>query len=140
MADLAIAGEHAKFNLAYTAVGLTPDCGTSFLLPRAVGVRRTMELMLLNRALSAQEALNWGLVNRVVADAKVLDEALAIAAQLASGPTHAYGKVKRLIAQSLGAFESQMVLEAETIASQAASPEGAEGINAFLEKRRPVYP
>jgi 2-(1,2-epoxy-1,2-dihydrophenyl)acetyl-CoA isomerase len=140
MADLAIAGERAKFNLAYTAVGLTPDCGTSFLLPRAVGVRRTMELMLLNRALSAQEALNWGLVNRVVADAKVLDEALAIAAQLASGPTHAYGKVKRLIAQSLGAFESQMVLEAETIAAQAASPEGAEGINAFLEKRRPVFP
>jgi 2-(1,2-epoxy-1,2-dihydrophenyl)acetyl-CoA isomerase len=105
-----------------------------------VGVRRTMELMLLNRALSAQEALQWGLVNRVVADAKVLDEALVIAAQLASGPTQAYGKVKRLIAQSLGAFESQMVLEAETIAGQAASPEGAEGINAFLEKRRPVYP
>jgi 2-(1,2-epoxy-1,2-dihydrophenyl)acetyl-CoA isomerase len=140
MADLAVAARSAKSNLAYISVGLTPDSGTTFLLPRAVGVRRTMELMLLNRVLTAQAALNWGLVNRVVPDMNVLDEALTIAEQLASGPTRAYGKVKRLIAQSLGAFESQMVLEAETIASQAASAEGAEGINAFLEKRKPVYP
>jgi 2-(1,2-epoxy-1,2-dihydrophenyl)acetyl-CoA isomerase len=140
MADLAVAARSAKSNLAYISVGLTPDSGTTFLLPRAVGVRRTMELMLLNRVLTAQAALNWGLVNRVVPDMNVLDEALTIAEQLASGPTRAYGKVKRVIAQSLGAFESQMVLEAETIASQAASAEGAEGINAFLEKRKPVYP
>jgi 2-(1,2-epoxy-1,2-dihydrophenyl)acetyl-CoA isomerase len=79
-------------------------------------------------------------VNRVVPDSKVLDEALAIAAQLAAGPTRAFGKVKRLVAQSLGGFESQMVLEAETIAAQAASAEGEEGINAFLEKRQPVFP
>jgi 2-(1,2-epoxy-1,2-dihydrophenyl)acetyl-CoA isomerase len=140
MADLAVAAESAKFTLAYTSVGLTPDAGTSFLLPRAVGARRAMELMLMNRVLTAQEALSWGLVNRVAADAKVLDEALAIAAQLAAGPTRAFGKVKRLVAQSLGGFESQMVLEAETIAAQAASAEGEEGITAFLEKRPPVFP
>jgi 2-(1,2-epoxy-1,2-dihydrophenyl)acetyl-CoA isomerase len=140
MADLAVAAESAKFTLAYTSVGLTPDAGTSFLLPRAVGARRAMELMLMNRVLTAQEALDWGLVNRVAADAKVLDEALAIAAQLAAGPTRAFGKVKRLVAQSLGGFESQMVLEAETIAAQAASAEGAEGITAFLEKRPPAFP
>jgi 2-(1,2-epoxy-1,2-dihydrophenyl)acetyl-CoA isomerase len=140
MADLAVAAESAKFTLAYTSVGLTPDAGTSFLLPRAVGARRAMELMLMNRVLTAQEALSWGLVNRVAADAKVLDEALAIAAQLAAGPTRAFGKVKRLVAQSLGGFESQMVLEAETIAAQAASAEGAEGITAFLEKRPPAFP
>jgi len=96
--------------------------------------------MLLNRVLSASEALSWGLVNRVVPDSTVLDAALAIATQLAAGPTHAFGKVKRLVAQSLGGFESQMVLEAETIAAQAASAEGEEGINAFLEKRQPVFP
>jgi 2-(1,2-epoxy-1,2-dihydrophenyl)acetyl-CoA isomerase len=140
MADLAVAAESAKFTLAYTSVALTPDAGTSFLLPRTLGARRAMELMLLNRVLSAEEALNWGLVNRVVPDATVRDEALAIAAQLAAGPTRAFGKVKRLIAQSLGGFESQMVLEAETIAAQAASAEGEEGINAFLEKRKPIFP
>jgi 2-(1,2-epoxy-1,2-dihydrophenyl)acetyl-CoA isomerase len=140
MADLAVAAESAKFTLAYTSTGLTPDAGSSFLLPRAIGARRAMELMLMNRVLSAPEALSWGLVNRVVPDSKVLDEALAIAAQLAAGPTRAFGKVKRLIAQSLGGFESQMVLEAETIAAQAASAEGEEGINAFLEKRQPVFP
>lgn len=140
MADLAVAAESAKFTLAYTSAGLTPDAGSSFLLPRAIGARRAMELMLMNRVLSAPEALSWGLVNRVVPDSKVFDEALAIAAQLAAGPTRAFGKVKRLIAQSLGGFESQMVLEAETIAAQAASAEGEEGVNAFLEKRQPVFP
>jgi 2-(1,2-epoxy-1,2-dihydrophenyl)acetyl-CoA isomerase len=139
MADLAVAADDAKFNLAYTGVGLTPDAGTSFLLPRAVGVRRAMELLLLNRSLSAQEALSWGLVNRVVADARVFDEAFELAEKLAAGPTRAYGKVKRLVAGSLGALESQMVLEAETIASQAASAEGTEGISAFLAKRKPSF-
>jgi 2-(1,2-epoxy-1,2-dihydrophenyl)acetyl-CoA isomerase len=140
MSDLAVAGESAKFNLAYTGVGLTPDAGTTFLLPRAVGIRRATELMLLNRTLSANEALTWGLVNKVVGDGAVLDEAFALAEKVAAGPTRAFGKVKRLLAQSLGPFESQMVLEAETIAAQAASAEGAEGIAAFLAKRKPVFP
>jgi 2-(1,2-epoxy-1,2-dihydrophenyl)acetyl-CoA isomerase len=135
-----VAADNSKFNLAYTGVGLTPDAGTSFLLPRAVGMRRAMELLLLNRSLSAQEALSWGLVNRVVPDNMVLDEALGLAEKLAAGPTHAFGKVKRLVAQSLGALESQMVHESETIAAQAASAEGAEGISAFLAKRKPVFP
>ena len=138
MADLAVAAQSAKFTLAYTGVALTPDAGTSFLLPRAIGTRRAMELMLLNRVLTAPEALAWGLINRVVADAQVQDEAIGLAEELAAGPTRAIGKVKRLVAQSLGAFESQMVLEAETIAGQAASAEGVEGFNSFLEKRKPV--
>ena len=140
MADLAVAAENSKFNLAYTGVGLTPDAVNSFILPRAVVAGRAMELLLLNRSLSAQEALSWGLVNRVVPDAMVLDEAFALAEKLAAGPTRAFGKVKRLLAQSLGALESQMVLESETIASQAASAEGTEGISAFLAKRKPVFP
>jgi 2-(1,2-epoxy-1,2-dihydrophenyl)acetyl-CoA isomerase len=139
MADLAVCGAGAKFNLAYTGVGLTPDAGTSFLLPRAVGAKRAMELILLNRTLTADEALNWGLVNQVVADSEVLAQALRVGEQLAAGATQAYGQVKRLLAHSLGALESQMVLESQTIAAQAGSAEGLEGITAFLDKRTPAY-
>lgn len=139
MADLAVCGASAKFNLAYTGVGLTPDAGTSFLLPRAIGVKRAMELMLLNRSLHAEEALDWGLVNQVVPDAEVVSTALQLAERLASGATQAFGRTKRLVSHSLGAFESQMVLERETIAASAGSEEGLEGISAFLEKRKPGY-
>jgi 2-(1,2-epoxy-1,2-dihydrophenyl)acetyl-CoA isomerase len=139
MADLAICGESSRFSLSYTGVGLTPDAGTSFLLPRVVGQKRAMELLLLNRALTAQEALSWGLVNRVVPDADLLAEAQKLAERLAEGATRAFGRTKRLVANSLGALESQMVLESETIAAQAGSAEGLEGIVAFLEKRKPSF-
>ncbi len=140
MADLAVCARSAKFNLAYTNAGLTPDAGTSFLLPRSIGAKRTMELLLLNRTLSAAEALSWGLVNEVVGDEEVQARALGIAEQLAGGATQAYGATKRLVAASLGAFESQMILESETIAAHAVGAEGTEGISAFLEKRRPQFP
>jgi 2-(1,2-epoxy-1,2-dihydrophenyl)acetyl-CoA isomerase len=140
MADLALCARSSKFNLAYTNAGLTPDAGTSFLLPRTLGLKRTMELLLLNRTLPAAEALAWGLVNEVVSDEQLLARALEIAEQLAQGASGAYGATKRLIAHSLGAFESQMVLESETIAAHAVGPEGAEGISAFLEKRKPQFP
>ena len=139
MADLALCARSSKFNLAYTNAGLTPDAGTTFLLPRTVGVKRAMELLLLNRTLTAAEALVWGLVNEVVADEQLLTRALEVAEQLARGARGAYGATKRLVAQSLGAFESQMVLESETIAAHAVSPEGTEGISAFLEKRKPQF-
>jgi 2-(1,2-epoxy-1,2-dihydrophenyl)acetyl-CoA isomerase len=139
MADLAICGQSSKFNLAYTGVGLTPDAGTSFLLPRVVGQKRAMELLLLNRGLTAEEALSWGLVNRVVPDADLMTEAQKLADRLAEGATRAFGRTKRLVANSLGALESQMVLESETIAAQAGSAEGLEGIVAFLEKRKPSF-
>jgi 2-(1,2-epoxy-1,2-dihydrophenyl)acetyl-CoA isomerase len=139
MADLAVAAESAKFNLAYTSVGLTPDAGTTYLLPRAVGAKRAMELLLLNRALTAAEALEWGLVNRTVPDAQLQTEALQLAERLAAGPLRAFGKTKRLIAQSLGGLESQLALESETIAAQAAAREGLEGIAAFLAKRKPSF-
>ena len=139
MADLALCAESSKFNLAYTGVGLTPDAGTSFLLPRAIGTKRAMELFLLNRSLSAAEALSWGLVNSVVADDQLMSEAMKLGERLANGATRAFGRTKRLVASSLGGLESQMVLEAETIASSAGSAEGLEGITAFLEKRKPSF-
>ncbi len=139
MADLALCGRSSKFNLAYTNAGLTPDGGASFLLPRVIGARRAMELLLLNRPLLAPQALEWGLVNEVVDDAELLDRALDLAGQLADGPTGAYGQTKRLVAHSLGALESHMTLESETIALQAATVDGVEGIRAFLEKRKPDF-
>jgi 2-(1,2-epoxy-1,2-dihydrophenyl)acetyl-CoA isomerase len=139
MADLAVCGLSSKFSLAYTGVGLTPDAGTSFLLPRTIGLKRTTELMLLNRPLPADEALQWGLVNSIAEDDQVIDAAFRLAERLAAGATQAFGKTKRLLAASVAGFESQMVLESETISAQAVTEQGMEGINAFLSKRKPDF-
>lgn len=139
MADLAIAGRGSRFSLAYTGVALAPDCSTSYLLPRIVGRRRALELFLTNRALSADEALAWGLVNQVVDDGEVLTQALALAARLAAGPTESYGAVKRLMDASDPGLESQMALEGRTIAAQALHAQGQEGVAAFLAKRKANY-
>jgi 2-(1,2-epoxy-1,2-dihydrophenyl)acetyl-CoA isomerase len=140
MADLAIAAQSAKFALAYTGVGLTPDGSTSFLLPRVIGRKRAMELFLTNRPLGSDVALAWGLVNQVVADESLGEAADQLANRLAAGPTAAFGAVKRLMASSDAGLETQMAIEGRTIAAQAASPEGVEGIAAFLEKRKPGFP
>lgn len=138
-ADLAIAGRGAKFTAAYSGVALTPDAGCTFLLPRAVGCKRAMELFLTNRILSAEEALDWGLVNQVVEDEEVAAGAAALAARLAAGPTGAFGCIKRLMLESLTGLEAQLALESRTIAARGAGAEGREGIAAFLEKRAPRY-
>ena len=137
--DLAVAGQSSRFTLAYTGVALAPDCSTSFLLPRIIGRRRALELLLTNRVLSADEALAWGLVNQVVADDQVLAIARELAGRLAQGPTGAFGAVKRLIDAADPGLESQMALEGRAIALQSASAEGREGVRAFLEKRKPRY-
>lgn len=139
MADLAYCGTSSKFKLAHSGVGLTPDGGASFLLPRAIGARRTMELLLLNRTLSASEALTWGLVNGIHEDSRVFDETFAIAERLAAGPTEAFGRTKHLVGQALAGLESQLALESETVATQADSAEGREGIAAFLGKRQATF-
>jgi 2-(1,2-epoxy-1,2-dihydrophenyl)acetyl-CoA isomerase len=138
-ADLCVCGASSKFSLAYSGVALTPDCSSSFFLPRLIGHRRAMELILTNRSLSADEALSWGLVNQVVADADVLPAALKLAEKLAVGPRLAFGKSKRLLATSSGALESQLALERQMIASQVTTSEGQEGIRAFLDKRKPSF-
>lgn len=140
-ADIAIAGESAWFTMAYTAAGLSPDGGGSWLLPRIVGQRRATELILTNRRVSAAEAAQLGIVTRVVPDAE-LDEAVdETVAQLATGATRAYGAAKRLLRESATAtFAEQLDAEVASIAQLAASPTGTEGINAFLEKRPAVFP
>jgi 2-(1,2-epoxy-1,2-dihydrophenyl)acetyl-CoA isomerase len=140
MADLVIAAESARFVMAYTRVGLTPDGSTSWFLPRLVGSRRSLELALLNRALTAAEALEWGLVNRVVDDSSLTAEADAMAAMLAAGPTEAFGATKRLLRDGWNeTLETHMAREAEQIALAAARAEGKEGVAAFVEKRSPSF-
>jgi 2-(1,2-epoxy-1,2-dihydrophenyl)acetyl-CoA isomerase len=138
MADLTVAAEGARFSLAYTGVGLTPDGSTSWFLPRAIGYKRAMELVLTNRVLSATEALNWGLVNQVVPNGEALNVATELALKLARGPRHAFGKAKRLMGSSME-LARQLDDESRTIAAQGPSSEGREGIQAFLEKRPPRY-
>lgn len=138
-ADLAIAGKSAKFTAAYTAVGLTPDAGGTFLLPRAIGYKRAMEMLITNRVLDAQSALEWGLINQVVEDSQLADTAAALAVRLAAGPAGAYGAVKRLLTESEAGWEAQLAREGSTIAARAETAEGREGIAAFLEKRPPKF-
>ena len=138
--DLAIAAESAVFTMAYTRAGLSPDGSSTFFMPRKIGDRRARELMLTNRLLSSQEALDWGIVNQVVADAELLNEAQGLAQRLASGPTAAFAAVKTLLNGTFDqTLESQMELEARSIAGLVAGGDGQEGINAFLEKRKPVF-
>ncbi len=138
--DLVHAGESAKFTMAYTAAGLTPDGTSTFFLARVVGLRRASELALTNRVLSASEALDWGLINAVHPDDEVLDAARALAAKLAKGPTNAFGGAKRLLLEGANSSLGEaMEKEALSIANQSRHPEAVEGIAAFLEKRKPDF-
>ena len=138
--DLVLAARSAQFVMAYTAAGLTPDGSSSYYLPRIVGLRRAQELMLTNRRLSAEEALDYGLVTRVLDDDKLADEAVQLAAKLAQGPTKAFGGAKKLLADTFNhSLEGQMELEARMIAAMAHTHDGPEGIDAFVNKRKPQF-
>ncbi|MCB1907346.1 MAG: enoyl-CoA hydratase/isomerase family protein [Rhodocyclaceae bacterium] len=138
--DLAICAEDAKFTSAYTAIALSADGGMSYFLPRLVGTRKAMEMLLLADRIGAHEAQRLGLVNRVVADAELDAETAALARRLAGGPRQAYGEIKRLL---LGAHDkhlaAQLESEAEAFARCSATGDFAEGITAFLDKRKPGF-
>lgn len=134
--DLAYASENSKFVMAYNRIGLTPDGSGSYFLPRIVGIRRALELMYTNRILSAKEANEWGIVNWVVSEDKLLETVVELAESLANGPMNAFGATKKLFLNSLQeTLESQMSNESLLLAERASSQEGKEGISAFLEKR-----
>ena len=140
LCDLAISASRAVYTMAYTKAGLSPDGSSTYFMPRKIGDRRARELMLTNRVLNAQEALDWGIVNRVVADEEVLSETMALARQLADGPTQAFGAVKNLLNGSFEqSLETQMELEARAIASMITTADGQEGLDAFLHKRPPLF-
>ena len=134
--DLVVCGESAKFTMAYTRAGVTPDGTSSYFLARHIGLRRMLDLTLTNRVLSADEAEAWGLVNRVVPDDEVDAKTAELAEQLASGPTWATGHAKRVIyngyespLEAAGEFEGVMIADAMR------THDGQEGIAAFVEKR-----
>jgi 2-(1,2-epoxy-1,2-dihydrophenyl)acetyl-CoA isomerase len=138
--DIILAAESASFTAAYTAAGLSPDGAMTYLLPRMIGLTRAREMMMTNRRLKAQEALEWGLVNKVVLDGELLKEAESLAKFFANGPTRSFGMVKKLLNESFSAtLETQMEQEARGISEMARTIDGIEGVNAFVGKRRPLF-
>jgi 2-(1,2-epoxy-1,2-dihydrophenyl)acetyl-CoA isomerase len=139
-ADLALAAEDAVFASGYVHLGTSPDGGMTMTLPRTVGLKRAAELMLLGDRFDARRALQLGIVNRIVPPVALEAETMALAARLAEGPTHAYGRTKALLDASVGQMlNAQLQRETESFAECAASEEFVEGVRAFLEKRRPRF-
>lgn len=138
--DLVLAAAGASFVLSFVRLGLVPDAGATWLLPRLIGERRAKELVMTARRLDAAEALEWGLISRVVPDDALAGEALELACRLATGPALALGLGKRLVADApQRTFEE--ALEAESLAQGlcVVYPDYREGVAAFLEKREPNF-
>ncbi|MGY6026433.1 enoyl-CoA hydratase/isomerase family protein [Streptomyces spinosirectus] len=139
-ADVSLVAADARFTAAYTAVGYTPDAGVSWSLPRLVGPQRAADLLLTNRRVTAAEALQMGLVTRVVAREQLIEQAVRTARTLAHGATAAYGSTRRLLRQALITdFGEHLDTEARHLAAAAVSAEGREGVAAFLAGRRPDF-
>lgn len=138
--DLVVSGESAKFTMAYTKVGLTPDGTSSYFLARHIGLRRMLDLTLTNRVLSAEEAESWGLVNRIVPDEEIAVATAALAQQLADGSPYATGDAKTVIYRGYeSALEDAGDFEGQNIVRAAGTNDGQEGIAAFVERRDPKW-
>lgn len=139
-ADIVVAADDARFVVGYSALGLTADGGNTWFLPRMVGMRRAQELFLLNRRLTALEALEFGLVSRLVPNDAVETEAAALAATLSAGPTCAYGAVRRMLRQSFETgLSDQLDAEKDSLIAASRTDDAQEGIAAFVGKRRPQF-
>jgi 2-(1,2-epoxy-1,2-dihydrophenyl)acetyl-CoA isomerase len=138
--DLRIAGDSARFVTAFTNIGLVPDCGMAYTLPRLVGAGKALELMLLSEPLGAQGALAVGLVTRVIPAGELAEAAFALARKLAAGPTVAYRKTRDLmLAGERTGFESLLELEAQAQAEAGGTDDHKGAVAAFLEKRPPTF-
>jgi 2-(1,2-epoxy-1,2-dihydrophenyl)acetyl-CoA isomerase len=134
--DLILAAQSAYFLLAFVNIGLVPDGGSSLFIPTRVGMARATELAMLGERLGAEQALQWGLINRVVADEQLAQESAALAARLAAGPTRSYAGTKRQLNNWLySRMEEQLELEAQIQREMAGSDDFLEGAMAFVEKR-----
>jgi 2-(1,2-epoxy-1,2-dihydrophenyl)acetyl-CoA isomerase len=139
-ADLAIAAEGTKFTFAYSKIGTSPDGGATYFLPRLVGARRALELMLLSDTFDVQAALRLGLVNWVTGAERLGSETEAIARRIALGPTLAFAEIKRLVNESYDrGLVAQLDAEVEAFARCASTRDFAEGVTAFVEKRKPNF-
>ena len=134
--DIIVAARSASFIQVFSRIGLVPDLGSTWLLPRLIGRQRAIELMLLNEPLSAARALEWGLVRHVVDDERLLDDAMQLAHRLAAGPTRALIATRLLLEESEHAsYAAQFRREIEMQADIRQSADALEGRNAFVEKR-----
>jgi len=134
--DLVVAAESTKFTMAYSKIAASPDGSSSYFLPRMIGLRRALELHYTNRVLTAREAMDWGLVNRVHPDAEFAGAVAGLARELAQGPTLAFGRAKLLFHQSTQeSLETQMELESQAIAASGRTEDFRNGVVAFARKQ-----
>jgi 2-(1,2-epoxy-1,2-dihydrophenyl)acetyl-CoA isomerase len=138
--DFRVMAESALLRQAYTSSGLSIDGGGSFALPRIVGLAKAMEIMTFDPSISSSQALEWGLVTKVIPDEKLTGEAFAMLDTVTSGALYSFAWSKKLITQSFQhTLETQLELERQGISDCAAHPNGQEGIRAFVEKRKPSF-
>src|SRR5436190_10684752 len=138
--DIVLAAEGASFREAFVRIGLTPDCGGTFFLPRAVGEKTAAEMFMTGDAVTAQRAAQIGMINRVVPADSLLDEAAQLAAKLAAGPTASLGRIKRMLNASFSNdLTRQLALEHECQIESGKGEDFKEGIAAFFEKRPPNF-
>jgi len=138
--DIVIAARSASFVQAFAKIGLVPDSGGTYFLPRIVGTARAMGLALLAETLSAEQAAQWGLIWKAVDDERLGDEACALASRLASGPTHGYGLLKKaLYATGTNSLDAQLDLERDLQREAGFTEDYREGVSAFKEKRAPRF-
>src|SRR3954453_10701196 len=136
MGDMILCARSSYFLQAFRRIGLVPDCGSTWLLPRLIGKARAVELSLMGERLPAEKALEWGLVNRVHDDAVLMEEAMKLAHDLANGPTIVLSLIRKLYWDSPeNSFEEQLNLEFESQRTAGAAEDFKEGVTAFLEKR-----
>ncbi|MEM1047446.1 MAG: enoyl-CoA hydratase-related protein [Pseudomonadota bacterium] len=138
--DYVLASDSARFVLAYTASGLTPDGSSTYFLAKHVGLLRAKELALTNRVLGADEAVQWGLATRMVAPDALAEEAQTLAAGFAAGPSRAFGATKRLLLTGFSAsIEAQLEAETRAIVAMSRTHDGRHGIDAFATKQKPAF-
>jgi len=138
--DLVIAARSASFVQSFARLGLVPDSGGTWLLPRLAGSARAMGLALLGEKLSAEQAEQWGLIWKVVDDVHLMNEAMSLAKALAAGPTRGYGLVKKALNASWGnSLDAQLDLERDLQREAGLSKDYREGVAAFMQKRKPEY-
>jgi 2-(1,2-epoxy-1,2-dihydrophenyl)acetyl-CoA isomerase len=138
--DIVLAARSASFVQSFSKLGLVPDSGGTYFLPRLVGSARAIGLALLADRLSAEEAERWGLIWRAVDDARLMEEAAAIARALAAGPTKGYGLIKKALHASAGnSLDAQLDLERDLQREAGFSEDYREGVGAFMQKRTPQY-
>ncbi|MEP6703535.1 MAG: enoyl-CoA hydratase-related protein, partial [Acidobacteriota bacterium] len=138
--DLVLAAEDATFNEAFVRIGLSPDCGGTFFLPRAIGEKLAAEMFMTGMSVSAKRAADVGMINRSVPAADLMTEANKLAASLAAGPTSALGRVKLMLNTTFSNdLTAQLKLEADCQVESGQSLDFKEGVEAFFEKRPPKF-